>query len=307
MDLPLAHAIRERAASMSRALADLRRHDSAFWRKAAAAGVEHGPEAFLKYSPPVFGLAFWAALPKVRARVRHNLRLARGERSAIEDARDAAEVFMNFASSLTDAFAVGQGRKHLIGMGYYDDHHFQGALTAKKGVIAATAHTAGWELSGVVLQARHAADVVIVMNRERDARAQQIQDEARDRAGARVVHVGDSALDALPLLTHLRRGGVVALQIDRMPPGMRGRDVTLFSEPWRVPEGPLMLAALSGSPIVPTFTRRLGYLAYEVRSFPPIFVPRRPTADDLDRGARALAGAMEAFVREHPTQWFHFV
>src|SRR5690606_39326217 len=97
---------------------------------------------------------------------------------------------------------------------------------------------------------------VLAMQRERDPEARAIQDAARQRAGVQVVHIGDGPLDGLPLLDHLRRGGVVAMQIDRVPPGMRSREVTFRGERWRAPEGPLTLAALSGAPILPVFTRR---------------------------------------------------
>ena len=38
-----------------------------------------------------------------------------------------------------------------------------------------------------------------------------------------------------------RFGGVVAVQMDRLPRGMRGRKVELFGSPFEVPEGPLRL------------------------------------------------------------------
>ncbi len=96
------------------------------------------------------------------------------------------------------------------------------------------------------------------------------------------------------------------MQMDRLPPGMRGRPGQLFGAPFQVPEGPLRLAAVSGAPLVPVFTRRLGYMEYEVQVAPPVRVPRRPTAVDLDAASSAILRAMEAFVRANPTQWFHF-
>ena len=295
------------ASRAERLLGDMRRHDSALWRRAFQAGVSYGPEPFVRYSPLVFGLFFGAAMTDVRARVLANLRRARGPRPLHVELGEAAQVFMNFACSLTDAFAVAEGRRHLLIAERKHDEHFMAALAEKRGVIAATAHTGGWQVAGAIVQKHHPdVEMVVVMNRERDARAQRIQDKARDKAGIRFIHVGRDPLDALPLLSHLRRGGVVAVQIDRLPAGMRGRTVDLFGEPWAIPEGPLQLSALSGAPIVPSFTRRLGYLAYDILSLPPIRVARRPDEAELDRAAQALANAMADFVRENPTQWFHF-
>ncbi|MDI1475819.1 lysophospholipid acyltransferase family protein [Polyangium sp. y55x31] len=285
---------------------DLRRHDSVLWRRALDAGVTHGPRPFVRYAPPLIGLAFGLALGRQRRAVRENLRRALGPRNALVENVDVARVFASFASCLTEAFLVGRGRpERLVGLCASDENYVQ-AASEGRGVIIATAHTGGWQAAGPILRSVHTADVVVVMAHERDERAEALTDDARDKAGVRIVHVGTSPLDALPLLSHLRRGGVVAVQIDRLPKGMRGREVTLFGEPFVVPEGPLSLAALSGAPIVPVFTRRLGYMRYEVRSCPPISLPRRPSEDELSLAARRVAAAMESFLRENPTQWFHF-
>jgi KDO2-lipid IV(A) lauroyltransferase len=58
--------------------------------------------------------------------------------------------------------------------------------------------------------------------------------------------------------------------------------------------------------VVPVFVRRVGYFEYELSIHPGLELPRRPSAGELREAARKAAAAMERFVREHPTQWFHF-
>jgi KDO2-lipid IV(A) lauroyltransferase len=287
-------------------LRDLARPDSALWRRAAAAGATYGPDAWVRYSPPVFGLAFAAALPRQRRAVRANLRRALGPRAPLREAWDVARVFSTYASSLTDALVAGSDRGDPLRVRCLDEHTLRAARDEGHGVILATAHTGGWQIAGLALEKLLACDLLVVMRKERDPRARALQDEARARAGVRFAYVGDDALDALPLLGHLRRGGVAAMQMDRLPPGMRGLDGALFGRPFPVPEGPLRLAALSGAPVVPVFTRRLGYMEYDVHVASAIHVPRRPSRGDLVAGATAILRAMETFVRENPTQWFHF-
>jgi phosphatidylinositol dimannoside acyltransferase len=285
---------------------DLVRYDSVFWRRAINAGVTYGPAAFVRYSPPLFGLAFCATLAQKRAIVRRNLRLAAGPQGPLRETVEVARVFMNYASCLTDAFVAGSGRPEKLVARSVCDHHFTSAEREGKGVIVATAHTGGWQSASAILRTVHETDILVAMRRERDPRAQALTDHVRDRAGMRLVHVGDDPLDALHLLGHLRKKGVIALQIDRLPQGMRGRKVLLFGEPFVLPEGPFRLAAASGAPIIPVFTRRVRYMEYEVQIAPPIRVSRRPSAEELDRAAGAVAREMESFVRKNPTQWFHF-
>jgi phosphatidylinositol dimannoside acyltransferase len=287
-------------------LSDLRRHDSLFWRRAMRAGVTYGPSALVRYSPPLFGVAFAAALPAQRRAVRRNLRLALGPRSAVEEALDVARVFANYGSCLTDAFVAGSDRGDRVSARCIHNEIVTSAIAEGRGLILATAHTGGWQIAGPAFRGVNGCDLLLVMRRERDQGSQALQESVRERAGIRVVYIGDDPLEALPLLAHLRRGGIIAIQMDRLPQGMRGRKSELFGTPWSVPEGPLRLAALSGAPIVPVFTLRRGYMEYEVHVSPPIHVPRRPQDPDLDRAARAILMEMEKFVRANPTQWFHF-
>ena len=287
-------------------LDDLRRHDSVLWRRAVDAGVTYGPDAWVRYSPPLFGLAFAAALPRQRRAVRDNLRRALGRRPAAREAWDVARVFANYASSLTDAFVAGSPRGDPLRVHCLDEPTLRRARDEGRGMILATAHTGGWQVAGLALEKLLGLDLLVVMRRERDPRAQALQEGARARAGVRIAYVGDEPLAALELLAHLRRGGVVAMQIDRLPPGMRGLPAELFGAPFAVPEGPLRLAAASGAPLVPVFTRRLGYMEYDVHVAPPVHLPRRPRPADLEAASSAILRAMEAFVRANPTQWFHF-
>ncbi|WP_437554537.1 lysophospholipid acyltransferase family protein [Sorangium sp. So ce367] len=282
------------------------RHDSAFWRRALAAGVRRGPEPLVRHSPPVFGVLFAAALPELRRRVEQNLRRVRGPRSRLVDLLDSSAVFAAYGCCIAEALLLASDRGYTVARRSRGVEHYHACAAAGRGVIIVTAHTGGWDIAGQILGAVHPAGVMLAMQRERDAEARAIQDAARQRAGVQVVHIGDGPLDALPLLKHLQRGGVVAMQIDRAPPGMRSREVTFLGGRWRAPEGPIALAAMSGAPILPVFTHRLGFLDYEAVVAPPIRLARRATEEERDAAAAEMMGALERFIRAHPTQWFHF-
>jgi KDO2-lipid IV(A) lauroyltransferase len=260
----------------------------------------------VRHSPPVFGVLFAAALPELRRRVEQNLRRVRGPRSRLVDLLDSSAVFAAYGCCIAEALLLASDRGYTVARRSRGVEHYHACAAAGRGVIIVTAHTGGWDIAGQILGAVHPAGVMLAMQRERDAEARAIQDAARQRAGVQVVHIGDGPLDALPLLKHLQRGGVVAMQIDRAPPGMRSREVTFLGGRWRAPEGPIALAAMSGAPILPVFTHRLGFLDYEAVVAPPIRLARRATEEERDAAAAEMMGALERFVRAHPTQWFHF-
>ena len=185
-------------------------------------------------------------------------------------------------------------------------HNIEEALAKKRGLVIATAHTAGWDSVGPLLKRDHSIGVMMVMKAEPDPEARSLQDRARTAGGMKIAHVGADPLQALPLLHHLRDHGAVALQIDRMPVGMRSREVTLFGKQGAIPEGPLKLAQLAGAPLLTIFCGRARPGHYFVEVGRPILLPRRATEDELNGAAQTLADEMSLFLTAHPTQWFHF-
>lgn len=282
------------------------RFDSLFWRQFMAAGIKHGPEAFVKYSPPFFGIAFGLALPVARRRVQASLEFVLGPRPPAQEALDVAAVFSNYAHCLTEAMLVGSDRGYVVRPRVLNSEHYDTCIAHGRGIIIATAHTGGWDVAGSMLRRDRAQQVFAVMARERDGGARKVQDEMRTKAGVGIIHIGESPFDALPLLGHLKRNAVVAMQIDRSPRSMRAREVTLLGKPWRAPEGPLRLAASSGAPLLPVFTRRLDFMKYEAIVHPPIHLPRKPSAQELDQAGQYLMDAFGSFVKTNPTQWFDF-
>ena len=278
--------------------------EGSFWRRLAAWG-SRGPEWFVRLAPPVVGLVACAVAPERRRAIAANLRRVRGRRGPVREAVDVARTFTTYASCLAEVLGGESGRR-ARGAIVRGDLYLEDALALGHGAILVTAHTAGWEVFGALLAHHRKVQVMIVEAAERDAVASDIQDGARGTLGLRVVHVGDDPLSALPLVKHLRDGGVVALQVDRVPRSGRAQEVTMFGERAWIPEGPLRLAALTGAPIVPSFVARTGHRRYEVVATPPVRLERGAGPQAFDAAAQELADRLQQFVVAHPTQWFHF-
>lgn len=287
---------------MARAL----RPDNAFLRRLAYAGARFGPRFVIEHSPKFFGTAFALALPETRGRVLRNLRRIKGERGFLSEQRDVVETFTSYAACLAESLGIERGDARGTELVVHGEAHLKAALASARGVILVTAHIGPWDCAARLLAKDFSADVVVVMLAEPDEEARKIHDSVRERTGVRVIHVGDHPLDSLPLLRHVRNGGVLAVQLDRGAPGGRFLDVELFGRAEHVPEGPFRLAALSGAPIVPIFAHRAGYFRYEFSVEAPIWVERAASQLELQTAAAAAARCMQAFISRHPTEWFHF-
>lgn len=273
----------------------------------AYAGARFGPRFWVKYSPPAFGAMFSLLLPGERRAIRRNLEWIRGRPLSLPERLDVVRTFAAYASCLAESLASARpeaaGAVHRI----VGQEHFERAFEPARGVVIVTAHVGPWDAAGPVLaKVAEGRTVVVAMRREPDSRARELHDVIRSRAGVRVQHVGEHPLDGLPLLRELRRNGVIAVQLDRVPPGAQTISAELFGAPFAVPRGPFVLASLARAPILPLFVRRLGYFRYEFEIAPPIDLVERPTESQISRAAGQAVRAMEHFIRQNPTQWFNF-
>ena len=281
-------------------------HDGAFWRRMAAMGARRFPRWWMRYSPPLFGLAAAALLPDARRAVTKNLERIRGPAPRWKNAFETAETFATYANCLSEGLSRGSKNEAPIVTTFVGGEHMRAAVARGRGIIVLTMHTAGWEIATPLFGRDTRSEMMVVMEEERDTRAQEIQDEARLAWGARFVRVGGDPLSALPILRHLEKKGGVAMQIDRPPKTGRALTVELLGQPYRIPEGPLRIAELSGATLLPSFTARIGFNTYYARTYPPLSLRRRPSQEEMHAVAQTIADAMGDFLRHFPTQWFQW-
>jgi KDO2-lipid IV(A) lauroyltransferase len=278
---------------------------AAFWRKLAYLGSRYGPRLFLEHSPAPIGLSISVAAPRARRNLEARLRdvLAPASPGALRVA--SARAFMQYAHCLAESLASGRPEAAYARCRFKEPGQGE-ALRSERGLVVVTAHAGAWDAAANMLARDFDKPVTIVMRPEASAGARAVHAAVRAQRGVEVVHVGQDATDALPLLRRLRGGGVVAFQIDRVPPGTRGLAVELFGRPSQVPEGPFRIAALAKVPLLPLFVRRVGHFDYELWGGPALSVPPRPSHAQLRAVAAKATWELERFLRAHPTQWFCF-
>jgi lauroyl/myristoyl acyltransferase len=299
-----------RSRATMRGLAELFRHDGVFWRRMAYAGAAHFPEWWRRYTPGAFGALFFAALPRIREIVTTNqarmLGVAPGSRAA---RRAARALFVEYAHCLTDTLESAGKPAREFEHEIVGREHFVNAMARGRGVVFVTAHTGSWEIGGRLAAKDHSVAITMVMAEEPDPAARAYVDGLRRRAGIEVVYAsGHDPSTAITLLSRLRAGSLVAIQIDRPPPSRATVIQTrFFDTAWPIPEGPFRLAQATGAVVVPVFLRRTGYRRYAVMVEPAIEVAARRDPNALHEAAQRATAALERFVRAHPNQWFHFL
>ncbi len=283
-----------------------RLHESAFLRRLALAGVRHGPSWFVRYSPGLIGTIFALALPDERRRVRSALRRVYGARPPHVEGWDVLRTFRDYAACVAESLGAERSDGAHAKVEVRGQAHLATALAGGRGAVLVTAHVGPWDAAARLLSAHLHANVVMVMASEPDPSARDLHDDVRRRAGVQVLSIGADPLAALPLLRHLRGGGVAAFQLDRSAPSARSLATNLFGRPFAVPEGPFRIAALARVPVLPLFAARSAYHSYLVEVGEPELCPQAASEIELEAAARRCVGRMERFIAAHPTQWFDF-
>jgi KDO2-lipid IV(A) lauroyltransferase len=246
--------------------------------------------------------ALGGRFPEERAAVRRNLIRIHPDRPASWLDAAVGRVFEQFAVCFADLLSLNRAgdralRRHVAGL---DEQGPTRAVLARgQGCVSLTAHLGNWELAGRAL-AVLGRPVHVVMAQEVDPAVEALLD--RERGGSvRVVRLA-SPLAALGLVSAVRRGEVVAFQLDRAPGGRGDVAAPFFGALAPFPLGPFVVAAAAGAPVVPAFCVLEPGGGYRLAVEPAIAVERGG-----ERAALAAAVAvLERAVRAHWDQWFNF-
>ncbi len=177
------------------------------------------------------------------------------------------------------------------------------ALERGKGAIIVCTHFGSWDMGAGAAAAR-GYHLTVVAETFADARLDRMIVGARERIGMQVVKMEKVAPS---LLRSLKHNGLLALLIDR-PMAGDGVKVNFFGREVEVPAGPARLALRSGAAVVPTAFACLPG-APPVVTLANFDVEVQRTGDearDVVALTQAIMTAHEAFIREHPDQWYMF-
>lgn len=281
------------------------RHDGLFWRRLAYRGSAEGPEWWKRTSPAVIAAILFAGITRNRRGVISNLRRIQGSHGPVGDRVSALRTFVQFAYCLTETLEHASPYARPLSIDEPPEIAGFDALPADQGVVVLTSHFGSWEIAASLMQ-RFGRRVNVVMAREANPSVEAFQSALRERCGLRVLHSDSSPFASLNMLQALRRGEVVAIQIDRSAPGHVTRTIDFFGAPAQFQYGPFALARLAGAPLWPVFAARVGTRSYRILPEPLRTIPRDASEEDVLAVMRDVVRRFEVHVRAYPNQWFQF-
>jgi lauroyl/myristoyl acyltransferase len=177
------------------------------------------------------------------------------------------------------------------------------ARQAKRGAVVVTAHMGAFEVGLAALRSVE-KDVHVVFKRDAFGGFERIRSRVRQVLGVHEAPIDDGFASLIKLRDALLADQVVVMQGDRAMQGQRSQVVPFLSGHLRMPLGPVKLAALTSSPIVPAFVVPTPRGRFKVFLCEPIHVDAdAPAVDGVDPALLAIARVMESFISRYPQQW----
>ncbi|CAN5433056.1 N/A [soil metagenome] len=180
---------------------------------------------------------------------------------------------------------------------------FHTARARQRGALFVTAHMGAFEV-GLAALRQWEPKVHVVFKRDPFSGFERIRTRVREMLGVIEQPIDDGFTSLVRLRDALNANEVVVMQADRAMPGQRSQAVPFLYGHLCLPLGPVKLAQLTGSPIIPVFLVRGHCGGFCVHLADAIDVdPAADVVDGIDPALRAIGRTIESFVARFPEQW----
>ncbi len=180
---------------------------------------------------------------------------------------------------------------------FYGAHHFDQALEAGRGAVAALTHSGNWDMAGVWLVQHHGTFTTVAERLKPESLARRFI-EYRETLGFEVVPLSGGDRSPFDVCAErLQQNKFVCLMADR-DLTRAGVQVDFFGEPTLMPSGPAKLAIATGARLLPAHVWYEG-AACCVRIHPPLDI----SSGDVQAITQELADQFAHDIAEHPEDW----
>ena len=245
--------------------------------------------------------------PKVRRATFANARRILGPDTS--DARctlfaeNVVRSFINFVFDIGKCSGMTAQQLHEQIEGVEGRDAYLAHRSAGGGAIIATAHMGSFEV-GLAALADVEKHIHVVFKRDAMDGFETLRRTLRETLGVHEAPIDDGWETWMRLRDALEQNHVVVMQADRAMPGQKSQAVPMLGGHVNLPLGPIKLAQISGSPIVPVFTRRTASGRCRVFASDPIRIdPNAALIDGVHPALLQIGKAIEKFIAADPEQW----
>jgi KDO2-lipid IV(A) lauroyltransferase len=176
------------------------------------------------------------------------------------------------------------------------------ALSLNKGMLALVFHYANWEIMGVASWFLKNPVVVLARPLKRHRLINAFMNRMRVASGLTVIPNVNTSRD---VIKYLKQNNIIAILGDQREKRSKGVYVDFFGEPVPTTKGIAMIGMKTGTPVLPFYYVRKGFLRYAIRCNKPLEMERKGNIEELVRNnTRKINAFLESIILEQPDEWF---
>lgn len=179
--------------------------------------------------------------------------------------------------------------------------HVEEVLRTQRGVVCLTPHLGAYEITPIAYAQHYAGSgppITVLFRPPRKAWLQSLLSTARERPGMKTAPTTGAGVKQL--IKALRRGEVVGILPDQVPPAGQGVWVPFFDKPAFTMTLSARLIQQTGASVLVVWTQRLSW----GRGFQLHIAPLESTLSPvLEDAVGQINQAMESVIRQNPTQY----
>jgi len=270
--------------------------------------TKYMPVRFLRLSGIFFVFLFIGFNFRNYRAIRKNLSRIKPGLSSAAYSFMAFDVFKHYSYYLIDLFHLSHdpGRIKKYRVNVRGIENYDAISSQKNGVIFLTTHLGNWEIGGLKL-ASMGRELNVVYAPDSSLLLEIQRSFIRRVEGIKEIALKQGVFSSLKLLRVLQDGETVALQGDRLTLDS-GVKVKFFGADALLPKGPVKLALVSDSIIIPVFMPITGFKSYDIIMEKPIMMERlSDPAKELETNLNKIIKILEKYISLYPTQWYTFM
>jgi predicted LPLAT superfamily acyltransferase len=223
--------------------------------------------------------------------------------------RDVARSFYGYAICALDRIYLLKGQRRGLQVEVERPDEVV-AAAARGGCILLVAHLGNFDVLRTLGAGAHRLSLSILLDRQQGRMFIGLLERMNPELAAHVIDAGQRGPQlVLALREALERGRMVGIMGDRARRDERCIDVQMFGATARFPEGPWLLAAALGVPVILGFGLYRGgrrYSAHFELFAERLELPRTQRQPALQAAAQRYAARVEHYARLAPYNWFNY-
>lgn len=230
--------------------------------------------------------------------------------------RDAYRHYLEFGTTILDRIGFWLARREDFEFTVKGTEALEWVVDEGRGAVVLGSHLGSFDAMRLVAAMRSPISIKVMMYTRHAARINEVFRQMGEISGSDatvgVISVVPGSLShVLKVRRAVARGEVVAILADRLHPEERGRgvEVEFLGAPVSIPQGPFLMAAALGCPVLVMAGLRAGNRKYEIhveRLADSLKIPRRDRAGQLQYHAQSYADWLARLCTAAPYQWFNF-